>query len=219
MKTYISYYRVSTKRQGASGLGLEGQVASVEKFVANRGVIVNSYTEVESGKNNNRTQLAAAIAEAKKLGATLIIAKLDRLSRNVSFIASLMDSRVDFIACDMPDATPLTIHIFAAIAQHERETIVARIKTALDAKKARGEKLGNDDNLTLEGRTTGRAIMQQNAKDNENNIKAMQLIKLLRKDNLSYQAIAIKLNDTGYRTRRGLMFSAMQVQRLATQTI
>src|SRR5215471_8286223 len=144
LRRFVSYYRVSTAQQGASGLGLEAQREAVSRHVAAAGgVLVEEFTEIESGKKNDRPQIAAALAMCRVRRATLIIAKLDRLARNVAFISSLMDSGVDFVACDNPHATRLTIHILAAVAEHEREMISARTKAALAAAKARGVKLGN----------------------------------------------------------------------------
>lgn len=143
---YIAYYRVSTRVQGESGLGLDGQRMAVTNFV--RGPVVAEFTEVESGKNNQRVQLAAAIDWAKREGAVLVIAKLDRLSRNASFIFTLSDSGVNFQCVDMPDANTLTIGIFATLAQHERELISSRTKSALQAKIAQGATLGKPENLT-----------------------------------------------------------------------
>jgi DNA invertase Pin-like site-specific DNA recombinase len=141
---FVSYYRVSTSQQGASGLGLEAQREAVARHVAGAGsVIVAEFQEVESGKKNDRPQIAAALAACRLRRATLIIAKLDRLARNVHFISNLMESGVDFVACDNPHATRLTIHILAAVAEHEREMISARTIAALLAAKARGVKLGN----------------------------------------------------------------------------
>ncbi|GAB3900781.1 recombinase family protein [Spirosoma agri] len=148
---YVAYYRVSTRAQGDSGLGLEGQRYAVANFVKEsdrRAAIVAEYTEVESGKNNQRVQLTAAIDRAKKEGAVLVIAKLDRLSRNASFIFTLRDSGVNFQCVDMPDANTLTIGIFATLAQHERELISSRTKAALQAKIAKGAILGKPENLT-----------------------------------------------------------------------
>jgi DNA invertase Pin-like site-specific DNA recombinase len=141
---FIAYYRVSTVQQGASGLGLEAQRASVERHIANcKGTLLMDYVEVESGKKDDRPQLAAALAHAKREGAVLIIAKLDRLARNVAFIARLMEEATDFVACDMPAANKLTLHIMAAMAEHEREMISARTKAALTEAKKRGVTLGN----------------------------------------------------------------------------
>ena len=129
---FVSYYRVSTAQQGASGLGLEAQREAVSRHVAGaQGVIVAEFQEVESGKKNDRPQIAAALAACRLRHATLVIAKLDRLARNVHFISSLMELGVDFVACDNPHATRLTIHILAAVAEHEREMISQRTIAAL----------------------------------------------------------------------------------------
>ena len=141
---FISYYRVSTTQQGASGLGLDAQREAVARHVAAaQGVIVDEFREIESGKKNDRPQIAAALVACRLRRATLVIAKLDRLARNVFFISSLMESGVDFVACDNPHATRLTIHILAAVAEHEREMISLRTKAALAAAKSRGIRLGN----------------------------------------------------------------------------
>src|SRR5882724_437094 len=141
---FVAYYRVSTEKQGASGLGLEAQREAVARHVTVAGgVIAAEFQEVESGKRNDRPEIAGALAACRAQRATLIIAKLDRLARNVAFISNLMDSGVDFLAADMPLANRLTVHILAAVAEHEREMISARTKAALAAAKARGVKLGN----------------------------------------------------------------------------
>jgi DNA invertase Pin-like site-specific DNA recombinase len=143
MAEFIAYYRVSTDRQGASGLGLDAQRQAVAGFVG-AGQLVAEYTEIESGRRHaNRPQLLAALAECRKRRAVLLIARLDRLARNVAFISALMENGTDFIACDMPTATRLTIHILAAVAEHEREMISKRTKAALAEAKRRGTKLGN----------------------------------------------------------------------------
>jgi DNA invertase Pin-like site-specific DNA recombinase len=136
--------RVSTDRQGKSGLGLEAQRKSVLDYLdGGRWELVAEFTEVESGKRSDRPELGKALASCKKHKAKLVIAKLDRLSRNLAFIAALMDSGVEFVAVDIPHANTLTIHILAAVAQHEREIISARTSAALQAAKARGKRLGN----------------------------------------------------------------------------
>lgn len=141
MKKFVSYLRVSTKRQGVSGLGLEAQRDAVARH-ATGGMIIREFQEVESGKRQDRPQLDAALKECKLTGATLLVAKLDRLARNVEFTARLMNSSVDFVAADNPHATRLTIHILAAMAEHEREQISNRTKAALAAAKRRGVNLG-----------------------------------------------------------------------------
>src|SRR6266851_986624 len=141
---FVSYLRVSTARQGISGLGLEAQREAVARYL-NGGswALVQEVVEVESGKRNDRPAIAEALRLCRLHRATLIIAKLDRLARNVHFISSLMESGVEFIAVDFPQANRLTVHILAAVAEHERELISQRTKAALAAAKARGVKLGN----------------------------------------------------------------------------
>src|SRR5260370_29481903 len=143
MADFIAYYRVSTDRQGASGLGLDAQRQAVAGFIGT-GQLVAEFTEIESGRRHtNRPQLLAALAECRKRRATLVIAKLDRLARNVAFISALMESGADFVCCDNPNASPLLLHMLAAFAEHERQQISERTKAALAAAKARGTKLGN----------------------------------------------------------------------------
>jgi len=142
--SFVAYYRVSTDKQGRSGLGLDAQREAVARHVASvTGVIVGAFEEVESGKRNDRPQLRLALGACRVKRAVLVIAKLDRLTRNVAFLANLMESGVEFVACDNPHATKFTIHILAAVAEHEREMISARTKAAMAAAKARGTKLGN----------------------------------------------------------------------------
>lgn len=169
-RRYVAYYRVSTKRQGDSGLGLKSQRSAVANFV--KGNIVAEFTEIESGKNDQRVELARAIDKAKHERATLVIAKLDRLSRNAGFIFALKDSGVDFQCVDMPDANTLTIGIFATLAQHERELISTRTKAALQAKIAQGAVLGNPTNLTAQAQAKGAAANRQLAIDNPESRKA-----------------------------------------------
>src|SRR3954454_18915621 len=156
---FVAYYRVSTQKQGASGLGLDAQRKAVADYLdGGRWSLVAEFTEVESGKRNDRPELAKALATCRRTGATLIIAKLDRLARNVAFVSNLMEAGVEFVAVDFPTANRLTIHILAAVAEHEREMISARTKDALVAAKARGTRLGNPNGLTAEARTQGTAV-------------------------------------------------------------
>lgn len=141
----VCYYRVSTDKQGKSGLGLDAQKESVQRFAkSNHLKILDEYTEVESGRNNKRPVLLQAIERCKEKQALLLIAKLDRLGRNVAFISKLMESGIDFIAVDNPHANKLIVHILAAFAEHERDEISTRTKEALRAAKARGVKLGRN---------------------------------------------------------------------------
>ncbi len=144
----VAYYRVSTDKQGRSGLGLDAQRAAVEAHVAGaRGAVCAGFVEVESGRKRDRPQLAAALAAARAHRAVLVIAKLDRLARNVHFVSGLMESGVEFVAADMPTVNRLTVHILAAVAEEEARMISARTKAALAAAKARGVRLGNPNLL------------------------------------------------------------------------
>ena len=183
-------------------------------FVQDSAQLLTEYIEIESGKKNQRPQLLAAMTEARRVGSPLLIAKLDRLSRNASFILALRDSGVDFACCDMPDANTLTVGIFAVLAQHERETISKRTKEALAAKKARGATLGNPQNMTPAIYEQGQAVMQRNSREHPANQQAALLADLLRAQGQTLWEIANKLNAVGYRTRRGKAFHATTVQRL-----
>jgi DNA invertase Pin-like site-specific DNA recombinase len=213
MNSYVAYLRVSTQKQGQSGLGLEAQRAAVRAF-AQAAQVVAEFVEVESGKQNQRPQLAAAMALAKAKGATLLIAKLDRLSRNAGFIFQLRDAGVDFVCCDMPDANTLTVGIFAVLAQHERELISHRTKAALAAKQAQGAQLGTPANLTPAATQKGRDRNQAIAHANEHNERAAAHILLLREKGFNYSQIAEKLNQLRFVTRTGKAFRPEQVKRL-----
>ena len=211
---YIAYYRVSTKQQGASGLGLEAQKAIVLNFVKSPDVLSAEFTEIESGTKSNRPQLAEAIAEAKNKAAVLIVAKLDRLSRNVRFLAELMESKVAFKCCDLPECDNFTIHLFAALAQKEAELISSRTKAALAAKKAQGVKLGSPKGFKPEDIAKGSAAMKAKKASNENNRRAAAFAVSLRSNGASWSAIALQMNAAGFKTAKGKQFQAVQVQRL-----
>lgn len=213
-RSYVAYYRVSTQKQGASGLGLEAQRAAAHAFVSDLAALSGEYIEIESGKKNHRPQLLAAIAAARQVNGVLLIAKLDRLSRNAGFILTLRDAGVEFVCCDMPDANTLTVGLFAVLAQHERETISKRTKDALTAKKARGATLGTPANLTAEARQHGLAIRQQNAREHQANKQASRVATLLQTQGHTLTQIARELNEAGYRTRRGNAFHLATVRRL-----
>ena len=165
MKKFVAYFRVSTRQQEVSGLGLEAQRASVTRYVEAVGgtLVAPPFTEIEYGTHNERPELAKAIARAKRLKATLLVARLDRLSRNVAFIAALMDSKTDFVACDNPTATPLTVHILAAVAEEEAKAISIRTKCALQAAKSRGTLLGSSRPGHWDTREDRRAAGQKEA--------------------------------------------------------
>lgn len=149
MTTFVSYYRVSTAKQGASGLGLEAQQTAVREHLRRvEGRELASFTEIESGKRNDRPKLEAAMLRCRQTGATLLVAKLDRLSRDAAFLLQLRNSTTKFVCADMPEANELTIGLLAIVAEHERKMISKRTKDALQAARARGVKLGNP-NLRL----------------------------------------------------------------------
>src|SRR6516165_10321683 len=206
---FIAYYRVSTDRQGKSGLGLDAQRKAVEDYLnGGRWTLVDEFTEIESGKRNDRPKLEEALVACKKRKAKLVIAKLDRLSRNLAFIATLMESSVEFLAVDNPHATKLTIHILAAVYQHEREMISERTKAALAAAKKRGQRLGNPDIAEVAKR--GRAVASANAKRFAANVRPI-IEEIMRAGVTSHNAIAQKLNERNVRTARGGTWTHVQV--------
>lgn len=203
---FISYLRVSTLRQGRSGLGIEAQREAIRYYLnGGQWTLLDEYIEIESGKKNDRPKLLEALKACRLTGATLIIAKLDRLSRNVKFITELMESGVDFAACDLPSANKFVIHIMAALAQQEREMISTRTKVALEAAKARGKQLGNPVNLNNEAAQKGRVLGMQKRVENadEFSLKLNEHIKKYLEQGLSLNAIARQLNSEGVLTARG----------------
>lgn len=216
---FVAYLRVSTARQGASGLGLEAQRAAVQAYLASGGnQLVAEFVEVESGKRNDRPQLAAALAACRLHRATLVIAKLDRLARNVRFIAGIMDSGVDFVACDMPHANRLTLHLMAAMAEHEATAISERTKAALAAAKARGVKLGNPNGAAhlrdgaREAAIAGGAVRRKQAET-----QAWQIAELVAqmegRGTTGFAAQAREMNLRGLPAPRGGCWSAGQLRR------
>lgn len=209
MPGFIAYYRVSTDRQGQSALGLDAQREAVARHLNGTGELVNEYTEVESGKRHtNRPQLLAALAECRKRRAVLLIAKLDRLGRNVAFIASLMDSGAEFVACDNPHANRLLLHMLAAFAEHEREQISERTKAALRAAKARGTKLGNPK--IAEARA--RAIAVHHARRPAAAVVAR--LAQWRREGMTLRELGRRLDREGVRPPRGGQWYASSVRNL-----
>lgn len=202
---FVAYYRVSTERQGQSGLGLDAQRSAVAAYVASR-KLAGEFTEVESGRKNDRPQLVAALALCRQRRAVLVIAKLDRLARSVAFISNLMESGVEFVAVDMPQATRLTLHILAAVAEHEREMISQRTSAALRAAKARGIKLGNPRPQIA--RATALASKQAAAFRAE----VAPLIHKLRREGYTLRAVAGELNNRGIRSAQGRCWHAASVR-------
>lgn len=211
---YIAYYRVSTREQGNSGLGLDAQRSSVENFISKSGgEVLSEYTDIESGANDNRPQLAKAIADCKKYDATLVIAKLDRLSRSAAFIFTLESSEVEFVCCDMPTANRLTVRLMAVLAQEERELISTRTKDALAERKRKGLKLGSPQNLTDDSRAKAYEANRNKAAKNPNNMRAKAMISQLI-PGLTFTAAAEQLNKAGFVTSKGKQFDGTQVRRL-----
>lgn len=211
---YICYYRVSTKSQGRSGLGLGDQQAIVSRYLGEGDQISAEFTEIESGRKSERPKLAEAIRACQQHKAKLLIAKLDRLSRNVAFVMTLRDSGVDFVACDLPDANTLTVGMMVTFAQYEAERTSERTRAALAQKKAQGFKLGKPENLTLQAIQKGEVVRVTNALTNKANIQATELATLYRNKGMTYAQIADKLNQTHYQTRRNKQFDGKAVYRL-----
>lgn len=214
----IAYYRVSTRRQGASGLGLEAQRAVCERFCAQNGFkVVAEYQEVETGKGvcalDKRPELAKSLAHAQKLKIPLIVAKLDRLSRDVAFISGLMAKNVKFISAELgPDIEEFMLHIYASLAQKERALISERTKAALAAKRERGELLGNLASLP-KAQKAGRLTQQQRSRQFASNIQP--IIREIQSSGIqTYSAIAKSLNSRGVVSARGGKWHPASVARI-----
>lgn len=220
-KRFVAYYRVSTDRQGRSGLGLDAQREAVRRYLnGGNWELVEEFTEVETGKGSNaldrRPQLRAAIEACKKQKAALVIAKLDRLARNVAFVSALMETGVDFVAADNPHANRLTVHILAAVAEHEREMISERTRAALKAAKSRGIRLGSPSpqkgaHHAAEARKAAAALFADSM---------LPMIHGLQNSGLqSLRQIAAALNARGVKARRGGEWDAKSVSRILESRI
>jgi DNA invertase Pin-like site-specific DNA recombinase len=213
---FVAYLRVSTARQGRSGLGLEAQRHSVNQFVASRGgrIIAPEFVEVESGKRDDRPELEKALKRCRATGATLVVAKLDRLSGNAAFLMTLRDSGVQFVAADLPEANTMTVGVMAVVAQHEREAISARTKAALAAAKRRGVKLGGvragSPNIR---RYQKQAVAANVARADERLRDVADDLRALVAEGLSLNAIARRLNDQDVKTARGCAWTPTAVRR------
>lgn len=210
---FVAYLRVSTVRQGESGLGLEAQRATVEAFARHHGgIILESFVEVESGKRGDRPELAKALEATRRGKATLLIAKLDRLARNVAFIANLMDAGVEFLACDQPFASRLTLHILAAVAEDEARRISERTKAALQAAKSRGRTLGSP----VAAQTVAKARAIRSAYAAKANATTLAVIREVQSGGVATLAgIARALEARGVKTPAGrLRWQPTQVARL-----
>jgi DNA invertase Pin-like site-specific DNA recombinase len=234
MKRFVCYYRVSTQKQGSEGLGIFAQKEAVANFIGDEpSEILGEFTEVETGtRKRRRIEIYKAIELAKKEGATLLVAKLDRLARDVEFTSALYNTGVDFFCCDNPTANKLTIQLLSVIAEHEAEAISARIKSALAVKKERirngivtnkdgsemkpvngAYRLGNPNGFG-EHQKLGVQRIKELAASNKANIQALDIICSARKQRLTLQQIAHKLNALQYTTRNGKQFTPTQVSRL-----
>lgn len=219
MKQIVSYLRVSTKEQG---LGIDAQRAVVQAYCKAQGAqIVSEYEEKESGKRDDRPALAKAIADARKWKAVLVVAKLDRLSRDTHFITGLLKSDVEFFFCDLPQANRMLLHIMASVAEGEREMISQRTKAALQAAKARGVKLGGANpkcrnNLKPAARAIGRVKAARSISEKAREADALiwNDMQPLKAEGRSLREIADALNDRGITSRRGKPWNAVQVSRI-----
>jgi DNA invertase Pin-like site-specific DNA recombinase len=209
MPAYVAYYRRSTARQDIT---IEAQAEAVRRYVGDRGSIVASFTETESGKRKDRPELLKALDHCKRHKAVLCIAKLDHLARNVAFIANLMDSGVEFVAVDFPQANRLTLHILAAVAEHEAIMISERTKTALQTLKRSGPVLGNVTNLDV-AQAKGRAAQAQQARERAQEI--VPIIQEIQAAGLTtLEEMATALNRRGYKTARGKAWHKATVMRV-----
>jgi hypothetical protein len=232
-KKFVSYYRASTQKQGEFGLGIQGQKNAVKSYVGKNGLMIGEFTEIETGtRKKKRTEIYKAIELAKSNNAILVVAKLDRLTRDVEFTSALFNGGIEFVCCDNPNANKLTIQLLSVIAEHEAEVISKRIKDALKVKKENINKgiFTNKDGSIMQpikgkvrlGNPNGFGFYQnlgvekikQNALNNKANIQAMDIICSSRKDGLTFLQIADKLNRLQYTTRNGKQFYPIQVQRL-----
>lgn len=212
---FVAYLRVSTQRQGSSGLGLEAQREIIHNYLRDKKPIFE-YVEVESGRKTDkgRPKLKEALSQCRTYRAKLIVAKLDRLARNVSFLSALLDSDVEIIFCDFPQANKMVLHILASISQYEAELISTRTKQALAAKKARGCKLGNPEHLMdkhKEAIANSNKTNRMKAENNPNNKRAIAMLRILAEQGMTLTEMTDKLNKEGFVTSKGYEFRASQV--------
>lgn len=211
---YVAYLRCSTTKQGTSGLGIEAQRDIITAHLQGK-LPIAEYVEIESGRKTDRPKLQDALNLCRKEKANLIVAKLDRLSRNVAFTSRLLESDVEICFCDFPEANRLVLHIISSIAEYEANLIRTRTRQALKAKKARGEKLGRPENfINNQERAVShsRRTNQQKARDNPNNKRAVAMLKILVNHTTNLSEMARTLNNEGFLTSRGGSFTAQQVK-------
>ena len=217
MTKYVAYYRVSTQKQGRSGLGLYAQKAGIDAFCGDG--LIGDFIEIESGGKTSRKELAKAIELCQKENAKLIAYRLDRVLRNLEILVALRLNKVMFTALDCLNDSDMIINIKAALAEDELRKISERTRAALHQKKARGFTLGKPENFCDEGRRKGTAVGKEAARMNPANQQAAELIRLYQRDKLTMRAIAERLNKTGFRTRKGKLFQAESIRRLISETI
>ena len=213
---YVSYLRVSTQKQGYSGLGLEAQKEIIKNYLHDKTPIAE-FTEIESGRKTDRPKLKEALTQCRTTGATLIVAKLDRLARNVSFLSNLLESDVEIVFCDFPQANKMVLHILAAISQYEAELTAQRTKAALQAKKARGAKLGNPEHLMNKHKqaiANSNKTNSEKAKKNPNSKRAVAFLKVMISQGKSLTEMTDILNSEGFVTAQGCKFVPATVRRL-----
>ena len=216
MTKYVAYLRVSTQKQGYSGLGLEAQREIIHNYLHDT-IPISEYVEVESGRKSDRPKLKEALSQCRKEGATLIVAKLDRLARSVSFLSSLLESDVEIVFCDFPQANKMVLHIISAISQYEAELTASRTKAALQAKKARGCNLGNPEHLLdkhEEAIQNSIKTCKAKADNTPNNKRAIALLRTLVKEEHTYQEMAEILNREGFVSSQGCSFTKSTVYKL-----
>lgn len=215
-KSYVAYLRQSTMKQQLSGLGIEAQREIIHNYIKDK-ILIAEYVETESGKKSDRPQLMEALALCRKTNSILIVAKLDRLSRNVAFTSRLLESDVEIVFCDFPQANRLILHIISSIAEYEANLISQRTRQSLQAKKNRGVKLGMASNLMSKHRQAIENSCKTNrakAEKNPNNRRAIALLRTLIPQNLSLTEMTILLNEQGFTAPNGGKFQITQVKRL-----
>ncbi|MFI3331866.1 MAG: recombinase family protein [Rikenellaceae bacterium] len=214
---YISYLRQSTTKQEISGLGIEAQREIIEKFVSDINSIISEYVETESGRKSNRPKLQEALSECRKTGAILIVAKLDRLSRNVAFTSQLLENDVEIKFCDFPEANKLVLHIISSIAEYEAQLVSIRTKSALRAKRERGATLGKPENLLCRLTSAvekSNSTNRQKALDNPQNRQAIAHLRLLASQGLTLTEMSNALNNEGFTTPKQCQFNPSKVRKL-----
>ena len=216
MSNYVAYLRQSTTKQEKSGLGIEAQRSIIHSFVK-EGLIIAEFVETESGKKSDRPKLQEALALCRKTNSILIVAKLDRLSRNVAFTSKLLESDVEITFCDFPQANRLILHIISSIAEYEDNLISQRTRQSLKAKKERGVKLGKSENLMNkhdEAIAHSNQTNRMKAQNNANNMRAVALLRSMLKEGLTISQMTNQLNEQGFVSSKGCKFQIVQVQRL-----